>query len=51
MTLETQPAEIDEDHHAAMNGPRIAQSLPKEYLEWLTNLAQKQTRESSHAKE
>lgn len=24
--------EIDEEHHAMMNGPRIAQSLPPEYL-------------------
>ena len=28
-------AEIDEKHHAMMNGPRIQQSLPSEYLEAL----------------
>jgi hypothetical protein len=27
--------ELEEDFHAFMNGPRIAQSLPKEYLEAL----------------
>jgi hypothetical protein len=35
-------ATFDDDHHAMMNGPRIAQSLPKEYLEALLKAASSQ---------
>ena len=32
---------IDDDHHAMMNGPRIAQSLPASYLAALLEAARK----------
>lgn len=35
------PQECDDDHHMMMNGPRVSQSLPPEYLQNLINLVEK----------